>query len=149
MVFATKKELLWIGIITLVFIAIIYLLVIALPLKVDTKNQKDINKDINNFNPAYDGNSINAINQLAIDQNNANLECVSMCKQYYDPTAYKNGPCLSDQYGFKTDDWVCDISHNPRIAVDDDSKNKCKSFINNEANHFVEVDENCNILRSY
>lgn len=53
------------------------------------------------------------------------------------------GPCISDQKN-----WVCDMAHNPRQAVDNLPENQCPAFINGSAEHFVEVDENCNVIRS-
>lgn len=146
MKFATKKELLYIGIITLIFIAILVVLVMVLPLHKD--KPKDQKNGVNNSNPAYNADNTKIINQFMQDQNKAYLECISLCQQSKGKVNnYSKGPCLSDEYGFKIKDWACDIAHNPRIAVDNDPKNQCKSILNGTVNHFVEVDENCNIIR--
>jgi len=57
-----------------------------------------------------------------------------------------DGPCLSNQV---VKDWVCDIAHNPREPVDNIPENQCESFLKQEAHHFIELDENCNLLQYY
>ena len=57
-----------------------------------------------------------------------------------------NGPCLSNQV---IDDWVCDVAHSPREAVDNQPENQCPAFRNGDAHHFVEVDSKCNVLKVY
>ena len=56
------------------------------------------------------------------------------------------GPCLSNAV---VRDWVCDIAHNPRQAVDNMPANQCEYFLKQEAHHFIELDENCNFIQSY
>jgi len=53
------------------------------------------------------------------------------------------GPCL----GKIDDDWVADITHSPRQAVDDQIQNQCSDFIKGIAHHFIELDPNGNIVR--
>lgn len=144
MAFATKKELLYMGLLTALFLIIVLILSMTLPLK---KDIIDNNKDINNFNPAYDQNNLDKIQKLSEDQNKAYIECITLCKQFKDSIKYETGPCLSDQYGFSVNDWACDIAHNPRIELDNESKNQCKTILNGIANRFVELDENCEIIR--
>jgi len=146
MAFATKKELMYAGILTLVFALIVVILALTLPLKQDVIQDQNT-KDVNNFNPAYDGNTNAAAQQLKEDQNKAYIECVSRCNENKGTISYSNGPCLSDQFGFDVKGWACDIAHNPRIALDNDPLNQCKSYLNGETNRFVEVDENCAIIR--
>ncbi len=136
------------GLVTIVFILIVTILTFTLPLsKSVPKDINDQNKDVNNFNPAFDQNNFNLIQQLNQDQNKAYLDCVNMCKEYKNTISYENGPCLSDAFGFKVKTWACDLAHNPRTAEDNDPKNQCKSYISGEAKYFVELDTNCNILR--
>ena len=61
----------------------------------------------------------------------------------------QNGPCLSDIYAaeWNVPDWVCDVAHAPRQPVDNLPENQCTTFRDGKAHHFVEVDENCNIIR--
>jgi hypothetical protein len=55
-----------------------------------------------------------------------------------------NGPCL----GIVAPDWVADVAHDPRRAVDDDPANQCAAYRNGEAHHFVELDPEGNVIRS-
>lgn len=61
------------------------------------------------------------------------------------------GPCLSELYPEKwgVPDWVCDVAHAPRQPVDNLPENQCSDFREGRAHHFVEVDENCNVIRVY
>jgi len=59
-----------------------------------------------------------------------------------------NGPCLLDpvpQYP----EWVCDVAHWPRQPIDNLRENQCDAWHAGTAKHFVEVDPNCNFIRSY
>ncbi len=58
----------------------------------------------------------------------------------------ENGPCLSNAL---IPDWVCDLVHEPRTAVDNLPENQCPNFAAGKAHHFVEVDGNCNFIKSY
>ncbi|PIU22439.1 MAG: hypothetical protein COT14_01165 [Candidatus Diapherotrites archaeon CG08_land_8_20_14_0_20_30_16] len=149
--FMNKKELMYLGIITFVFLIIIFILVLVLPLKQDIpKDTNDSNNpDTNNQNPAFDGNVDQKLAQKQSVEDNAKELCIKMCKDYNNSISYKKGPCLSDNFGFKQEDWVCDIAHDPRTEEDNDQKNQCKAFINVKAHHFVEVDERCNFIRLY
>ncbi|OGD85191.1 hypothetical protein A2696_01705 [Candidatus Curtissbacteria bacterium RIFCSPHIGHO2_01_FULL_41_13] len=55
---------------------------------------------------------------------------------------FSNGPCL----GEIAPDWVADIAHNPRQAVDDKPENQCADFREGRAHHFVELDPNGNLI---
>ena len=147
--FATKKELMYMGLITIGFLLIVAVLALTLPLSKSIPKDTNAPKDVNNFNPAFDQNNDSVIKQLAEDTNKAYLECVNLCNEFKDKNGenYSNGPCLSDMYGFKVKDWACDIAHLPRTTEDNDSKNQCKTVLNGTANRFVELDTNCNILR--
>ncbi|MCS7106127.1 MAG: hypothetical protein NZ942_02335 [Candidatus Aenigmarchaeota archaeon] len=56
----------------------------------------------------------------------------------------KDGPCLSNKI---IENWVCDVAHNPRQHVDDLEENQCQEY-GKSAQHFVEVDPNCNFIRA-
>lgn len=58
-----------------------------------------------------------------------------------------NGPCLQDP--IPNTDWVCDIAHEPREAIDNLPENQCQSYRNGTAKHFVEVTENCRLIKFY
>jgi hypothetical protein len=48
------------------------------------------------------------------------------------------GPCLSEGIPGQSD-WVVDIAHDPRQAVDDRPANQCQSYRDGETHHFVEL----------
>ena len=77
-------------------------------------------------------------------------ECIKLCSSVKGKINLTNGPCLSDDNPeWKVKDWVCDVAHWPRQAVDNLPENQCKDFREGKAHHFVEVDENCNFIRAY
>ncbi len=57
-----------------------------------------------------------------------------------------SGPCLSNPLP-ESSDWVCDVAHNPRSQIDNLPENQCNAF-GKTAKHFVEMDENCNLIRA-
>ncbi|MFA5134199.1 MAG: hypothetical protein WC505_00210 [Patescibacteria group bacterium] len=56
-----------------------------------------------------------------------------------------DGPCLSNNL---IEDWVADIAHNPRKAVDDLPENQCSAYRDGTARHFVELDPEGNVIRA-
>ena len=56
-----------------------------------------------------------------------------------------NGPCLSNEI---ISNWVCDVAHSPRQAVDNLAENQCSAYREGLAKHFVEIDANCNFIRA-
>ncbi len=77
-------------------------------------------------------------------------ECIDLCINARDQGLnLSNGPCLSDLYSFNVNDYVCDVAHNPRKSIDNRIENQCKEFRNGLKNHFIEVDENCSLIRVY
>jgi len=76
--------------------------------------------------------------------------CVNLCRiAHKEGVNLAPGPCLSDLYstGWDINDWVCDVAHAPRQPVDNLPQNQCSTFREGKAHHFVEVDENCNVIR--
>lgn len=59
---------------------------------------------------------------------------------------FSAGPCLTENL---MPDWVADIAHNPRQAVDDNPENQCQSFRVGQAHHFVELDPDGAFIRAY
>jgi len=55
-----------------------------------------------------------------------------------------SGPCLSNEIA---KNWVCDVAHSPRTAVDNEKKNQCSSY-GTTAAHFVEVTPDCSFIRA-
>ncbi|MDN5358343.1 MAG: hypothetical protein PWP76_186 [Candidatus Diapherotrites archaeon] len=76
-------------------------------------------------------------------------DCRTLCMRAKAEYDLSNGPCLSDIYPDKWNvpDWVCDVAHSPRQPVDNLPENQCSAFRAGMAHHFVEVDENCNVIR--
>lgn len=56
------------------------------------------------------------------------------------------GPCLSNEI---TPDWVADVVHNPRQAVDNLPANQCSAYREGKAHHFVELDTEGNFIKAY
>jgi hypothetical protein len=65
----------------------------------------------------------------------ANLAHAAWRDASADGTNMDDGPCL----GIITDDWVADVAHDPREAVDDERANQCDEYHAGKAHHFVEV----------
>jgi hypothetical protein len=59
----------------------------------------------------------------------------------------QRGPCIAEQLQ-GLPDWVADVAHEPRQAVDDDPANQCARFRSGEAHHFVELDPNGDLIRA-
>lgn len=55
-----------------------------------------------------------------------------------------NGPCLTNDL---IPGWVADIVHNPRDETDDLPANQCPAYLEGRAQHFVELDQNGNVVR--
>ncbi len=91
-----------------------------------------------------------AITSTNMEENEyeAITSCINICQQYKlrNPDDMDMGPCLSNTIA---PGWVCDVAHNPREDVDNLPENQCKSFRLGDAQHFVEVDEECEIIRTY
>jgi hypothetical protein len=62
-------------------------------------------------------------------------------------TDLSRGPCIADPLP-GLDDWVADVAHDPRREVDDDPANQCKSYRDGDADHFVELDPDGNLIRA-
>lgn len=56
-----------------------------------------------------------------------------------------SGPCLSNAL---LPGWVLDIAHNPRQEIDDLPQNQCPAFREGNAQHFVELDSEGNLIRA-
>jgi len=57
---------------------------------------------------------------------------------------FTDGPCL----GVIMENWVADVAHDPRQDVDDEPENQCEAFRSGEADHFVELDLDGNLIRA-
>jgi hypothetical protein len=56
-----------------------------------------------------------------------------------------SGPCIAEDL---MEGWVADIAHDPRQEIDNDPANQCQNFINGEAEHFVELDPEGNLIQA-
>lgn len=105
----------------------------------------------------YNESEINDITEetenvtVVFDKDTAVAECKSLCQEFLNEGVdLSKGPCLSDNNeNWIVTDWVCDVAHSPRSAIDEYSENQCLEFRTNRAHHFVEVDENCDLIRVY
>ena len=55
-----------------------------------------------------------------------------------------SGPCL----GTILPNWVADVAHDPRQDVDDRPEDQCEAYRSGEAEHFVELDPDGNVIRA-
>lgn len=80
----------------------------------------------------------------------AKTRCISLCEQKLgEGLDLSNGPCLSNgNPDWDISDWVCDVAHSPRQAVDNLAENQCKDFREGRARHFVEVDPSCKFIKA-
>ncbi len=69
-------------------------------------------------------------------------QCITICEKSTQDLS--SGPCLAENL---LQDWVCDVAHNPRQRIDDEPSNQCTSYREGKSHHFVEVDEDCNLIR--
>lgn len=82
------------------------------------------------------------------EKEKAELACVEECNNNLEKsTDLNDGPCLMNPIP-NHPDWVCDVAHQPRETVDNDPKNQCSAYIEGKAHHFVEVDTNCNLIKT-
>ena len=75
---------------------------------------------------------------------------VELAREAYDEAVaagidLSNGPCISEDL---QPGWVADIAHDPRQEIDNDPANQCQSFISGEAEHFVELDPEGNLIEA-
>ena len=56
------------------------------------------------------------------------------------------GPCLANDL---MPDWVADIAHYPRQPIDNQPENQCSAFREGRAHHFVELDEQGQVIKVY
>ncbi|OGE32911.1 hypothetical protein A3C59_01765 [Candidatus Daviesbacteria bacterium RIFCSPHIGHO2_02_FULL_36_13] len=59
--------------------------------------------------------------------------------------SFENGLCLSDAL---LPNWVVDIVHHPRLAIDELPENQCPSLVEGRAKHFVELDIEGKLIRA-
>jgi hypothetical protein len=57
------------------------------------------------------------------------------------------GPCISESLP-GLPDWVADVAHDPRQAVDDEPANQCQRYRSGQAHHFVELNLDGQLIRA-
>jgi len=120
----------------------IILLILILPLLAGC--QENIQKAVDI------GTGIEALNKkVEADEHFAKINCIKLCEiEMAAGSDLSSGPCLGGPL-VGIPDWVCDVAHNPRQKIDNDPENQCLAFRQKKAKHFVEVDPDCNFIRSY
>jgi len=84
-----------------------------------------------------------------VDPQLAKIKCQDLCRvELREGNDLSLGPCLGNPMNGMVD-WVCDVAHSPRHGVDSLPENQCSVFRAGTAIHFVEVDEECNIIKIY
>ncbi|MDI6798392.1 MAG: hypothetical protein QMD12_00100 [Candidatus Aenigmarchaeota archaeon] len=76
--------------------------------------------------------------------------CIQKCIAVINATEiadWQRGPCLLNPIP-EYPDWVCDVAHSPREAIDNQPENQCSAYREGIANHFVEVDLGCKLIRA-
>lgn len=76
--------------------------------------------------------------------------CRALCKSALQQGIdLSDGPCLSTENPeWKIIGWVCDVAHDPREDVDNETKNQCPEF-GKTVSRFVEVTPQCTLIRTY
>ena len=82
------------------------------------------------------------LNETLTDAEQALILCKALCIN--STLELDESPCLSNEV---LEDWVCDVAHDPRQDIDDEPENQCEAYREGEANHFVELDLNCDLIK--
>lgn len=95
------------------------------------------------------GSGLDAIKGASEAAASPQKSCIKLCKaQAANGTDLSSGPCIGNPVS-EFPDWVCDIAHSPRTDVDNLPENQCSAFREGRANHFVEVDDGCAVIKVY
>ena len=75
--------------------------------------------------------------------------CIDECKaRLARGEDLSDGPCLLNPIP-DSPDWVCDVAHSPRQAVDNKPENQCSAFREGRSHHFVEVTPECQFIKAW
>jgi len=75
-------------------------------------------------------------------------ECIQACNEAIsNGQNLSDGPCLLDP--MSNNHWVCDISHKPRLNIDNKKENQCNAWNNHTADHFIELTPKCELIKVY
>lgn len=87
--------------------------------------------------------------RIVSDKESAIQKCISLCEiEKENGTNLNASPCIGNPIE-GLNDWVCDIAHNPRQSIDDLPENQCSAFREGKSTHFVELDSECNVIKTY
>ena len=112
----------------LVMLFVVIMIVMRIsPNPTDDEESKSSGKKITSF----EEDLVQQAQQLYNQQKNKNKD-------------FTNGPCVSDSLA---SNWVVDIAHDPRQAIDDLPENQCPAFISGKIKHFIELDPEGNLIR--
>lgn len=90
---------------------------------------------------------VGCIQQTTVSvEQQATEECESLCLIDSWENGWENGKCLSNEI---IEDWVCDVAHSPRQPVDDLPENQCSAFREGKARHFVELNTECEVIKTF
>jgi hypothetical protein len=86
------------------------------------------------------------------DSDEARGEAIAAAQLAYDNAIIRGddldaGPCIAEELP-ELADWVVDIAHDPREAVDDEPENQCERYRDGEASHFVELTPQGELIRA-
>ena len=74
-------------------------------------------------------------------------ECKAACQAALDEGGNLSaGPCIIDP--MSDAEWVCDIAHSPREAIDNLPENQCSAYRNGTAKHFIELTPDCGFIQA-
>jgi len=74
-------------------------------------------------------------------------KCIDACKAALaEGQDLSAGSCLLDP--IPNTEWVCDVAHSPREAVDNERENQCNAWHSGEARHFIEVTPECEFIKA-
>lgn len=59
----------------------------------------------------------------------------------------REGPCIAEELN-GLPEWVADVAHDPRVDVDDEPANQCQRYRDGEADHFVELTPEGELIRA-
>ncbi|MDD5109948.1 MAG: hypothetical protein PHI63_01880 [Patescibacteria group bacterium] len=83
-----------------------------------------------------------------VDPQLAIIKCQDVCRsELMKGTDLSAGPCLGNPIP-GIPQWVCDVAHNPRQAVDNLPEHQCSAFRGGQAKHFIELDEQCGVIKT-
>ena len=91
-------------------------------------------------------NDLQSAEMKRMQEETAKQTCIKLCTDSFAMGIdLSNGPCIGNPIE-QMPDYVCDIAHNPRTDIDNLPENQCSAFRENNAEHFIELDENCELI---